>query len=158
MKASTFLKDILCPTLLKMEMHSPAAERLLLMTACHESGGFKYDRQEGGGPALSYYQIEPDTLKDLYRNYLRFRPDMQAVLDRFKPTADCTPEQALMDPVYATAAARMIYRRVPQRLPALDDYMGMARYWKTFYNTPLGKGTEGKFLADAIKHLCQWSV
>lgn len=158
MNASEFLASYVRPTLLKMEMHSPAAENLLLMTACHESGGFVHDKQVGGGPALSYYQIEPDTLKDLYINFLSFRQRRKALLDSFLPFEGCTPEDALMDPVYATAAARMIYSRVPQPLPAADDYAGIAKYWKTFYNTPLGKGTEAKFLADTITHICHWNV
>ena len=69
------------------------------MTACHESGGFRYDRQVGGGPALSYYQIEPDTLFDLYKNYLGYRPERKGLLDQFLPADSTGPETALMDSV-----------------------------------------------------------
>ena len=158
MNATEFLEQTLRPTLLKMEMHSPAAEQLLLMTACHESGGFRYDRQVGGGPALSYYQIEPATLKDLYTNWLHYRPERKALLDSFLPAGWDSPEQALMDPVYATAAARMIYMRVPEPLPKMGDYGDAARYWKTHYNTTKGKGTEAKFFLDAMHHLMAWAV
>ena len=39
--------------------------------------------------------------------------------------------------------ARLKYWRVSQPLPETLD--GMARYWKTYYNTPKGAGTEDKF-------------
>ncbi len=148
MNATEFLEGTLRPTLLKMDMQSPSAEKLLLMTACHESGGFKYDRQVDGGPALSYYQIEPETLEDLYLNFLEYRPRRKALLNGFEPSANCTPEEALMDPVYATAAGRLIYSRVLQPLPAVDNDNGLADYWKAHWNTPLGKGTVDEFLKD----------
>lgn len=151
MDATRFLEDYLHPTLQKMGMDSPAAEKLLLMTACHESGGFKYDRQIGG-PALSYYQIEPATLKDLYENYLAFRPEKQALLDQFKPASDSTFEDDLMDPVYSTAAARLIYARVPERLPDVADDDAMGRYCKTYWNTAAGKATAEKYVADWLRY------
>ena len=146
--AKEFLESTLRPTLMDMDMLSRSAEKLLLMTAAHESGGFRHARQIGGGPALSYYQIEPDTLVDLYRNYLGYRPERKGLLDQFLPADSTGPETALMDPVYATAAARMIYYRVPEPLPDMEDDTEMARYWKTYWNTHLGKGTGEKFLDD----------
>ena len=148
MNAKEFLESTLRPTLMGMDMHSRSAEKLLLMTAAHESGGFRHDRQIGGGPALSYYQIEPATLKDLYVNYLNFRSEQLKMMDRFLPEKNITPETALMVPVYSTAAARMIYYRVPEPLPDVEDDAEMARYWKTYWNTHLGKGTVEKFLDD----------
>jgi len=41
---------------------------ILYATGVHESGGGKWDRQKGGGPALGYFQVEPKTAKDLIKN------------------------------------------------------------------------------------------
>ena len=147
MQAETFLSDTLRPVLAEMDMWSASAEKLLLMTACHESMGFKHKKQMGGGPARSYFQIEPNTLEDLGENYLRHRPHKLIFLQKFEPIADSFADM-LMHDRYAVAAARMIYSRVPEPLPDVDDNDGMARYWKSYWNTYLGAGTVEKFLDD----------
>ena len=40
--------------------------------------------------------------------------------------------------------ARMHYARVREKIPS--DLTGWAGYWKRFYNTPQGKGTEEEFM------------
>ncbi len=147
MNAARFLNTIIRPVLMEMDMHSASAEKLLLMTACHESGGFKTRVQYSGGPARSFYQIEPATLEDLGDNYLRHRPRKMLKLQKFEPIA-ANVDEMLLDDRYATAAARMIYSRVPEPLPAVEDNDGMARYWKSYWNTYLGAGTVAKFLDD----------
>ena len=42
--------------------------------------------------------------------------------------------------------ARIKYWRVPKKLPVENDIEGMAKYWKDYYNTSLGKGTPEKFI------------
>ena len=152
MTAQKFLDGTLRPVLAHMEMGSPSAEKLLLMTACHESGGFRYKQQVGGGPALSYYQIEPRTLHDLIGNYLAYRSDKKTMLDHFWPVDAYSLEDALMNDRYATAAARLIYSRVSEQLPSADDDQGMAEYWKTYWNTCAGAGTVDKFLDDWARY------
>ena len=152
MDALEFLTETVRPVLQDMGLYSPTAEKLLLMTACHESMGFRYKVQMGGGPARSYYQIEPETaLKDLYDTYFPHRPDRAALLERFTPD-DTPPAEALMNDRYATAAARLIYARRPEALPEFNDDEGLAHYWKEFWNTALGAGTIEKFLADWARY------
>ena len=45
---------------------------------------------------------------------------------------------------YAVAMCRIHYYRVSEALP--NDLEGMARYWKKYYNTELGKGTVEEFI------------
>jgi hypothetical protein len=47
---------------------------------------------------------------------------------------------------YATAICRLVYYRRREALPPADDLAGLAAYWKLFYNTPLGKGTEAQWI------------
>ena len=102
---------------------------------------------------MSFYQIEPNTLIDLYKNYLSYRPKKAAVLKRFEPSGADSIETALLNHVYSTAAARMIYARVPEPIPKETDEIGLARYWKTYWNTTLGKGTTTSFLKSWAYHV-----
>ena len=45
--------------------------------------------------------------------------------------------------------ARLIYFRVPEELPANDDVIAQAKYWKKYYNTVLGSGTESGYISVA---------
>jgi hypothetical protein len=44
---------------------------------------------------------------------------------------------------------RIHYLRVPEVLPAANDWPGFAAYWKNHYNTWLGAGTVDGFLQKA---------
>ena len=140
------------PVLDAMNMDSVAAEKLLIMTAAHESMGFRYRRQVGG-PALSYFQIEPATLDDLYSNYLAYRPNRQKVVDVFVPIGMNRREALEHDDRYACACARMIYARVAEALPDAGDEPALAAYAKRYWNTPAGKATAAKYLADFRAHV-----
>ncbi len=145
--ANSFLADVVNPVLVDIAMDSPEAEKLLLMTACHESMGFRY-REQVGGPALSYFQIEPATLDDLYANYLQYRPGRQLLLDRYLPDGMSRPEALATEDRYACAAARMIYARFSEAIPTVSDEERMAEYCKQYWNTPLGAATPEKYLDD----------
>jgi hypothetical protein len=47
--------------------------------------------------------------------------------------------------------ARLHYKRVKASLPAANDLINQAKYWKVYYNTALGKGTPEKYIQDYIK-------
>jgi len=150
--AIQFLNGVIRPVLHDMDMWSKSAERLLLMTASHESGGFKHRKQVGGGPALSFYQIEPDTLRDLYRNHLSFHGHKREAIRLFELEGFDTPEIALLDDKYATAAARLIYSRCPEPLPDAADLENLGRYCKSYWNTDLGKATPQKYVDDFMRY------
>ena len=147
MTPEQFKTEVIEPTLKIMGqgMYSEDAVRLLYGTAIHESDGFKRITQYSG-PALSYYQIEPATLHDLYENYLKFRPELLNMLDRFKGSALSQDDALRMNMAYATAAARLHYYRVKDKLP--ENVQEDAHYWKKYYNTLYGKGTVEKYLDD----------
>ena len=50
---------------------------------------------------------------------------------------------------YGAAICRLCYYRAPGALPDEGDPEGQARYWKRYYNTPLGAGTVEKYIAEA---------
>jgi len=144
MTPQDFLTNIVRPALLSLDMPNPNAERLLMGTAAQESG-FVFTRQAGGGPALGYFQMEPNTHDDCWKNYIDFRPQLKAkVLGCIVPTAP--PSAALMEtnPIYAAVMARVRYLRVPGAIP--EDGLGIAKYWKDHYNTVLGAGSVQDFV------------
>jgi hypothetical protein len=147
-----FLANAVQPAILKLEgKPNPAAERLLMGTAAHESN-FIYTRQLGNGPALGYFQMEPATHDDCWKNYISFRAGLKAAVLACAPTAGPgTAELMVTNSIYAAAMARVRYMRAPGVIPM--DLVGIAHYWKDIYNTPLGAGTTAQFLADWNKYL-----
>jgi type VI secretion system secreted protein VgrG len=131
-------------------MHSLAAEDLLLGTAATESHLGRWDKQING-PALGLYQMEPSTLSDIYNNYLYTRPTLLQAINTATATTGPDLDHLRFDPVYSTIMARIHYKRVKANLPDANDLIGQAKYWKTYYNTVLGKGTPEKYVQDYIK-------
>lgn len=145
-----FRHQIVRPVLDYLLLASPAAENLLVGTAAVESG-LRRLTQAGGGPGVGVYQIEPATHADVWNNYLHFRPELAARvrgLMASKNWCDGGRDKELYGNLfYATAIARVIYLRAPRRLPEAHDLVGLAAYWKAYYNTPQGRGTPTAFLA-----------
>lgn len=140
---------IVRPALQHIKLWSHPAENLVLGTALVESR-LRYVKQLGGGPACGPHQMEPLTHHDMVYRYLLMHPVLrQRVVSLssswfLKPN----PREMIGNWVYAAALCRIRYRCVPDALPRADDPFGMAKYWKTHYNTHLGKGT----VAEATPH------
>jgi len=146
-KLEAFRVDVIQPVLKEMDLYSLAAEELLLGTAVQESLHFTYRTQMGGGPAKSYFQIEPATHDDIWNNFLRYKTELadKVMATLTAPDADKLDELENND-CYAAAMARVHYYRVPKALPEAGDVRGQARYWKRYYNTELGKGKVSEYV------------
>ena len=55
--------------------------------------------------------------------------------------------------MYGAAVCRLCYYRKAEALPEAGDIEGQGHYWKTHYNTPLGKGTVTKYVYKVQKIL-----
>ncbi len=139
-----FCRFVIRPALELLDMGSPAAEALLLGTAAQESALGRYLHQLGSGPALGVFQMEPATYRDIWRNYIRFRPQISGRLAAYWPM-EPEPEQMIIDLRLAAVMCRLHYRRVPEPLPEANDVSALAAYWKRYYNTVAGMGTESQF-------------
>lgn len=139
-------EEIIRPILKDMNLWSQEAEDIMIGTAIHESDGLKRIRQYDGGPALSYFQMEPATLFDLYENFLKYRPEWMEKLNGYQAPAFSLTENLTMNVAFAVAAARIQYFRVPESIPKTNE--GQAAYWKKYWNTNKGKGTVEKYLSD----------
>ena len=136
------------PVLKRLEMHSLAAERLMLGTLAHEStlaGLTALDQVLGPGdvelgPAIGIYQIEEKTRVDVFENFLAFRTELMLPVLEIEAEWPSPRRQLATNLAYATAIARLIYWRTPAPLPDADDILGLGLYWKRFYNTSQGRG------------------
>lgn len=163
MNAGQFDKFILRPTLAALEPiipYSESARRLLLGTAAHESGGFQWiDQVTNGpdvdGPAYSVFQIERATHDDVWDSFLAFRPELAAKVHRLKIAGLDAVKQMQGNLYYATAIARLVYYRDKMPLPAANDLVSLAKYYKRVYNSTQGKATESDFMDAVDRHLAE---
>ena len=150
--AKQFKSVIIQPTLQKLGMDSYSAINLLAGTCAQESHFGKYIKQING-PALGVYQMEPSTHNDIVNNYIRYKENIKRLLfDQFGYKV-LEPEKLIYDLQYATIFSRLHYRRVRESLPVATNLPGLARYWKKYYNTHLGAGTEEEFIRNYNRFL-----
>lgn len=120
-------------------------EDIVLFTIAHESHMGTWRKQMGAGAALGIGQCEPPTYNWLAKKYphilLKFYPE----IPRFETIEN--------DDVLAVIMCRLRYYVVPEKLPEPGDIKGMARYWKEYYNTKLGKGNEQEFVRNVRKFI-----
>ncbi len=152
---ATQLRELIIrPTLKGLDLWSEEAEDLLMGTAAQESHMGTYIKQLSDGPALGIYQMEPATYKDIWENYLKYRGEL--VDDIFELCGNLPVNDLIGNLYYATVMTRVHYLRVPEPLPSKDSITyteDLAHYWKNFYNTSLGKGTEKEFIDNYRKYV-----
>ncbi|MBC8432102.1 MAG: hypothetical protein H8D96_09290 [Desulfobacterales bacterium] len=147
------LKDLIEKVLNLLGMHSDAAVNLLLGTAAQESHLGTYIKQIGSGPALGVFQMEPDTEKDIWNNYIYFRPEIENLVAEIAHVAEPNSLHLHGNLVYQIVMARIHYRRKSNPFPSANDELGLAAYWKNHYNTPKGKGTVEEFVHNYRKYV-----
>lgn len=152
--ADQLRKYIIVPELKRLDLYSEGAENLLMGTAAQESKLGEYLKQLGNGPARGIFQMEKATEKDIWDNYLKYKPKLREKVRVI--TATQLPyytEEILYNLRYAAAMCRIHYLRVKEKLPDPEDVEALARYWKLFYNTPLGRGTEEEFVKNYARYV-----
>ena len=138
-----FKTYVIQPALKALDLYSPAAEELLLGTALQESR-LMYLRQLGKGPARGVFQMELATHNDIWQNYLQYRNELALKVAKLGHAVNA--DAMMTDMLYAAGMCRIHYLRVPAKLPDQGDYEGQAAYWKEYYNTFEGAGTEEEYL------------
>ena len=141
------MKNIISEVLTKLEKetkikNTPEAVDLLYETGMAESG-YRALVQEGG-PALSYFQLEPNTIKDIFNNYVEYRQTLVEALIHLGIDPMDLDFSVKTNIAIAVCMCRFHYRRVPTAIPKTKE--GRAKYWKVHYNTMKGKGTTGHYL------------
>ena len=152
-------------------MNTPEALALMMGTVAQESDMGRYLKQKGDGPAIGAPQVEPATHQSLWGHYLS-RPSKRKlallIADlapgwtvKWDDTGDgsrsvhSVHNDALHEPRYCFAIARLKYWPKTRPIPALDDHVGRADYWDVFYNAN-GKPQIGEFLHSWDTWLKRW--
>lgn len=135
---------VIDPALKAVDLYSPQASRLILLTGMVESR-YEYVAQVGG-PARSFWQVEPETASDHFDNYLHWRVPLLDQVKALMLDGESIETNLALNMGFAVVMARLVYRRNKMALPMVDDLAGQAYMWKKVYNTPLGAGTEEKFI------------
>ncbi|OCH31841.1 hypothetical protein A6E13_16510 [Aliivibrio fischeri] len=153
MDAKQLTALVVRPTLKKLNLHSSAAEQLVVGTIYQESRA-KYLKQLGSGPALGIIQMEPATYQDIWDNYLAYKRGLANQVTELASIAnlddDMRPDEKelITNLAFAVAMCRVHYLRKKDALPKAGDIDGLAKYWKDHYNTHLGAGTVEEFKAN----------
>lgn len=137
------IKEIIDDVLKRMEEdieipYSEDAARLIFETGMTESG-YRHLEQMGGGPAVSFFQMEERTINSMFENYISYRPKTVACLYRLGLVERHMVFCVMTNIALAVAFCRLYYWRKPGSIP--DDMEGRAKYWKNYYNTSGGKGS-----------------
>lgn len=142
-KPAHFLDFVIRPVLSRLadvepRMQGPSSERLLLGTAIAESRLTLMVQTRG--PALSFFQIEPATVRWLTLDWLASRERLREAVTAFCFHGLSIEDQLAGNQHLACALARLRYWVADAPLPAADDIDALGRYWKAHYNTRAGKG------------------
>ena len=130
-------------------MATLSAQQGVLGIGLKESG-YIHLRQIGAGPALGFWQMEPNTHDDMWRNFIAYRPELKAALMSILSGAAPHAQRLIDNPLYAGAMCRVHLFHQAASLPAANDAAGLAAYWKNHYNTAAGAG-----VADQATPICR---
>lgn len=130
---------IIRPALSSIGLSGDAAVNLITGIGLAESH-YRYLHQIGGGPALGYWQMEPATHDDCWKNFLSFRPMLSCLVIRAAKTTNPTSLDLIDNLNYAAIMARVKCFRSSVALPSSNDARGLCTFWKTVYNTAGGAG------------------
>jgi len=142
------IKEIAEYALYKLDSYSDDALALVVRTGMAESGYRALKGMGMGNPAIGFWQIEPDTLLDMMRNYISYRPHYRAGLEELgmEFAGDDIFTSVISSMAVQAGLCRLHYRRDKDPLPSWSDLEGQAKYWKRVYNTELGRGTIKHFI------------
>ena len=139
------LKSFIERVLKEVGLYDQKALMLLLGTAAQESHLGTYIRQING-PALGIFQMEPATFNDITDNFLNYKRHLKERIIKVCNVQSLQSADLEFNLALAVCFARLQYYRRPEPLPETVEQM--AAYWKQWYNTPLGKGTEKEFIQN----------
>ncbi len=149
-----FRELIIKSTLNDLIMYSENAEELLVFTCAVESEGGTFLKQENG-TALGIYQMEPQTHNDIWQNYIQNKSNLSMILFSNFHFIRPSEEMLISDLRYATAMARIHYRRVLEPMPNRLKINDIWEYYKKNYNTSQGKAEKDSSIAKYEKFINQ---
>ena len=157
MQMLTVIKDTLEKMGSKYASHD--AQMLVYRTGLVESK-YKYIMQKGGSSiARGHWQCEPWVMVSLCNDYLQYRKDLLKKVAEIcyldwsfftAPDEDKWRNILTTNLIAGIVACRLHYWRVPHPMPKTLDQQ--SQYWKRYYNTSSGSGTEEHFKKIVMKY------
>jgi hypothetical protein len=156
------LRELIEETLHEIDAYSESAVNLLMGTAAQESHLGTYIKQIRG-PALGIMQNETPTFYDVMDRIPE--KDVGRLLNLTNreyfpgevPTEifrrQIQPKEQVYNLKLAIAMCRYKYKLIPEKLPDPHNIVGLAKYYKKYYNTHLGKATEAEFIRNYRKYV-----
>lgn len=169
MNTQSLHNHLIAPTLaaLGKGYNHPPARFLLLGTVAIESDMGLYNRQIKG-PALGFFQMEPVTHYDIWKNCDALRSDVGTRIREMLPPSIQANKKLWhlgleLSPQYACAMARMKYAMSPIKLPEITasdstNKVAFYEYYLEHYHgtdengEAAGKSTLAKWIAAWDKH------
>jgi hypothetical protein len=153
------LRDLIVrPCLQALHSYSQAYEDLLVGTFAHESRYGSYLKQIGG-PALGFWQEEPETYYDLAKRYsvghsatwLRLM-----IFCGFTPSSLIPPPECLIYNINLSCSMALLKYMdsgiIAEKLPT--DIESLAKFYKIHYNSIKGSATTKEFIDDYKMFCC----
>lgn len=127
------------PALQTIGLDDPAHVNIVTGIGLVESG-YVWLEQLHGGPAKGFWQMEPDTHDDIWKNSLPApcRSRAASGLNRLLYGQSHSAALMIALPLYGAAMCAVKILLAPEPIPDADDAAGQARYHKRWYNSPLG--------------------
>lgn len=147
------LRDIIIiPALTALGLNSESAVNLLLGTAAQETQMGRYLIQTNISPykgGIGIYQMQAPTYDYIWNRHVDGSNSMKAKIKLFLGFEGKPPAARMAsDLSLASIMARLNYANVLERLPEATDVNALARYWKVYWNTMQGKGTQDQFVQN----------
>ncbi len=142
-----FTNLVLIPALQEIDLYSENAKVLLQTIMAHESNMGQFVAQYDGGPALGFYQMEPNTFDEVWNKILGERFILKhQIMKSCNFASEPLPEDMVYNLKFATQMARAFFLRIKAPLPDSTNIAKVARYAKLFWDTPEGKATDEDYI------------
>ena len=143
-------RHVIRPLLMSCNLWSHAAENLIIGTGLIESE-FSFIKQFKG-PALGFWQIEPNTYHFMVGCIKRKKEREELILEALEYNRFPKVERLLSDMSLSIIMARYRYLINLEPLPKASDIEGLARYWAKIYNTKNDEDQIGRFVYLYNRH------
>lgn len=150
------LRDVIIrPALSAINLVSDSAIALLLGTAAQETGLGTYIKQlntDKGGWGI--YQMQSATFDYVWEKYISNSLSMKSKIQLYLGyTIKPNYQRMASDLGLATIMTRLYYYSFTTPFPDANDIEGFGKYWKSYWNTSLGRGTSEEFVTNYNKYV-----
>jgi hypothetical protein len=148
-----------------LDLLSPFHVNLQLGTTAIESNFGQYRRQigfenkKGGGYGIN--QIELATYHDLVNGFIKNKPDLKEKIHYWYDDSLGDEENLIINDNYNIVICRIKYYSTCEHIineKDCNNVIELAKIWKKYYNTDMGKGTKEGFVDAYNKYILGYKI